>query len=334
MIRFENVNKTYPDGTEAVNELGIEVEEGTTTVLVGPSGCGKTTTMKLINRLEEPTGGAIYYDDTDVTDLDATELRRKIGYVIQDVGLFEHMTVGENVATVPDLEGWDRERIDDRVEELLDLVGLPAEEYRDSYPSELSGGQQQRVGVARALAADPDVMLMDEPFGALDPLTREELQDEFLDIQSEIETTIVFVTHDINEALKMGNRIAVMNEGECVQYDSPTALLNNPATKFVEDFIGPDRTLKQLRVLRVEEIMESEVPDEHRTVVDAFEGGEDAVMADGGELIPVTPGDSAQVALSRCIQADVEALPVVESADVIGVVTETAIRHRQTEEAS
>jgi osmoprotectant transport system ATP-binding protein len=336
MIRFENVDKTYPDGTAAVNGLDIEVEEGTTTVLVGPSGCGKTTTMKLINRLEEPTGGTIYYDGTDVTDLDATELRRKIGYVIQDVGLFEHMTVGENVATVPDLEGWDSGRIDDRVEELLELVGLPAEDYRDSYPSELSGGQQQRVGVARALAADPDVMLMDEPFGALDPITREELQDEFLDIQSEIETTIVFVTHDINEALKMGDMIAVMNEGECVQYDSPTALLNNPSTKFVEDFIGPDRTLKRLRVLRVEEVMDTDIPEEHRDVVDAFEGrggSENAVMADGGELIPVSPGDSTQVALSRCIQAGVEALPVVENAAVVGIVTEAAIRQRQAEEA-
>ncbi|PSP74351.1 ABC transporter [Halobacteriales archaeon QS_3_64_16] len=333
MIRFDSVDKTYPDGTEAVNGLDIEVEAGTTTVLVGPSGCGKTTTMKLINRLEEPTGGTIYYDDTDVTDLDATELRRKIGYVIQDVGLFEHMTVGKNVATVPELEGWDREHIDDRVEELLDFVGLPAEEYRDSYPSELSGGQQQRVGVARALAADPDVILMDEPFGALDPITREELQDEFLDIQSEIETTIVFVTHDINEALKMGNRIAVMNEGECVQYDSPTALLNDPSTKFVKDFIGPDRTLKRLRVLRVEEVMDAEIPAEHRDIVDAFEGGEDTAMADGGELIPVSPGDSTQVALSRCIQAGVEALPVVENADIIGIVTEAAIRQRQAEGA-
>jgi osmoprotectant transport system ATP-binding protein len=333
MIRFENVHKTYPDGTEAVNGLDFEVEAGTTTVLVGPSGCGKTTTMKLINRLEEPTEGAIYYDGTDVTDLEATELRRQIGYVIQDVGLFDHMTVGENVATVPELRGWDDERTTDRVDELLDLIGLPPEEYRDSYPSELSGGQQQRVGVARALAAGPDVILMDEPFGALDPITREELQDEFLEIQEDIETTIVFVTHDINEALKMGTKIAVMNEGEVVQYDTPTALLDEPKTKFVEDFIGPDRTLKRLRVLRVGEIMQSEVPDEHQDIVEAFEAS-GAVMADGGELIPVTPADSAQVALSRCIQAGVNALPVVENASVVGIVTEAAIRDRQPEAGS
>ena len=333
MIQFDNVHKQYSDGTQAVNGLDFEVEEGTTTVLVGPSGCGKTTTMQLVNRLEEPTDGTVYYDGTDVQDLSATELRRQIGYVIQDIGLFDHMTIAENVATVPELKGWDEERTDERVDELLELMGLPPEEYRDSYPTELSGGQQQRVGVARALAAGPDVMLMDEPFGALDPITRENLQDEFLDIQEEIETTIIFVTHDINEALKMGDKIAMMNEGELVQYDTPTALLEAPATKFVEDFIGPDRTLKQLRVLRVGEIMRTDVPDEHRDVVDAFEP-DNTVMADGGELIPVTPTDSAQVALSRCIQAGVRALPVVEGGEVVGVVTEEDIRGYHAEKAT
>jgi osmoprotectant transport system ATP-binding protein len=331
MIQFDNVHKQYSDGTQAVDGLDFEVEEGTTTVLVGPSGCGKTTTMQLVNRLEEPTEGTVYYGGTDVQDLPATELRRSIGYVIQDIGLFDHMTVAENVATVPELEGWDEERTAERVDELLDLMGLPSEEYRDSYPTELSGGQQQRVGVARALAAGPDVMLMDEPFGALDPITRENLQDEFLDIQEEIETTIIFVTHDINEALKMGDRIAMMNEGELVQYDTPTALLEAPATKFVEDFIGPDRTLKQLRVLQVGEVMRSDIPDEHRDVVEAFDPA-DTVMADGGELIPVTPTDSAQVALSRCIQAGVRALPVIEDSEVVGVVTEDDIRSYDAEE--
>jgi osmoprotectant transport system ATP-binding protein len=331
MIQFDSVHKQYSDGTQAVSDLSFEVEEGTTTVLVGPSGCGKTTTMQLVNRLEDPTDGTVYYGGTDVDELPATELRRQIGYVIQDIGLFDHMTVAENVATVPELEDWDDDRIDERVDELLDLMGLPPEEYRDSYPTELSGGQQQRVGVARALAAGPDVMLMDEPFGALDPITRENLQDEFLDIQDEIETTIIFVTHDINEALKMGDKIAMMNEGELVQYDTPAALLEAPATKFVEDFIGPDRTLKQLRVLQVGEVMRSEIPNEHRDVVEAFEP-DNTVMADGGELIPVTPTDSAQVALSRCIQAGVGALPVVEDADVIGVVTEDDIRSYHAEE--
>ena len=333
MIQFDNVHKQYSDGTQAVNGLDFEVEEGTTTVLVGPSGCGKTTTMQLVNRLEEPTDGTVYYDGTDVQDLSATELRRQIGYVIQDIGLFDHMTIAENVATVPELKGWDEERTDERVDELLELMGLPPEEYRDSYPTELSGGQQQRVGVARALAAGPDVMLMDEPFGALDPITRENLQDEFLDIQEEIETTIIFVTHDINEALKMGDKIAMMNEGELVQYDTPTALLETPATKFFEDFICPDRTLKQLRVLRVGEIMRTDIPDEHRDVVDAFEPN-NTVMADGGELIPVTPTDSAQVALSRCIQAGVRALPVVEGGEVVGVVTEEDIRGYHAEKAT
>ncbi|EMA40071.1 ABC transporter [Halococcus morrhuae DSM 1307] len=331
MIQFDNVHKQYSDGTQAVNGLSFEVEEGTTTVLVGPSGCGKTTTMQLVNRLEEPTEGTVYYDGTDIQELPATELRRQIGYVIQDIGLFDHMTIAENVATVPELKGWDDDRTDERVDELLDLMGLPPEEYRESYPGELSGGQQQRVGVARALAAGPDVMLMDEPFGALDPITRENLQDEFLDIQEEIETTIIFVTHDINEALKMGDKIAMMNDGELVQYDTPAAMLEAPATKFVEDFIGPDRTLKQLRVLQVSEIMRTEVPDEHRDVVDAFDPA-DTVMADGGELIPVTPTDSAQVALSRCIQAGVRALPVVEDATVIGVVTEEDIRGYHADE--
>jgi osmoprotectant transport system ATP-binding protein len=331
MIQFDTIHKQYSDGTQAISDLSFEVEEGTTTVLVGPSGCGKTTTMQLVNRLEDPTEGTVYYDGTDVDELPATELRRQIGYVIQDIGLFDHMTIAENVATVPELEDWDDDRIDERVDELLDLMGLPPEEYRDSYPTELSGGQQQRVGVARALAAGPDVMLMDEPFGALDPITRENLQDEFLDIQEEIETTIIFVTHDINEALKMGDKIAMMNDGELIQYDTPAALLEAPATKFVEDFIGPDRTLKQLRVLQVGEVMQTEIPDEHRDVVEAFEP-DNTVMADGGELIPVTPTDSAQVALSRCIQAGVGALPVVEDADVIGVITEDDIRRYHADE--
>ena len=333
MIRFDNVHKRYDDGTHAVRGLDFEVAEGTTTVLVGPSGCGKTTTMKLVNRLEEPTEGTVYYDGTDVRDLEATELRRDIGYVIQDVGLFDHMTVGENVSTVPNLKGWDSDRIDARVDELLELVDLPPEKFRDQNPTELSGGQQQRVGVARALAADPDVLLMDEPFGALDPITREELQDEFLAIQEDIDTTILFVTHSIDEALKMGDHIAVMNSGRVVQYDTPRALLDRPKTKFVEDFIGPDRTLKRLRVLRVGEVMREEVPEEHEDVVEAFQSDQ-GVMADGGELIPVEPTDSTQIALSRCIQASVDALPVVENANVVGVVTEKDIRDLQHEGAS
>jgi osmoprotectant transport system ATP-binding protein len=331
MIEFDNVTKEYPDGTVAIEGISFEVEEGTTTVLVGPSGCGKTTTMKLVNRLEEPTSGTVYYDGTDILDRDEIELRRSIGYVIQEIGLFEHMTVGENVSTVPELRDWDEDRIDQRVDELLELMDLPPTEYRDQYPDSLSGGQRQRVGVARALAADPDVMLMDEPFGALDPITRENLQDEFLDIQSELDVTILFVTHDIDEALKMGDRIAIYDVGEVVQYDTPQEILANPKNEFVEDFIGGDRALKQMQVTRVEEVM-GPADGGHDDLVSAVEGGPDERMAvaDGGDLVPVSPTDSTQVALSRIIQADTDAVPVVDDdGTVLGVVTENDIRSRR-----
>ena len=330
MVTFENVTKIYPDQTVAIEDISFEVERGTTTVLVGPSGCGKTTTMTLVNRLEDPTDGTVYYDGTDVTELDEIELRRSIGYVIQEMGLFDHMTVGENVATVPHLKGWDRERIDERVDELLELMNLPSEEYRDQYPGELSGGQQQRVGVARALAADPDVLLMDEPFGALDPITREELQNEFLDIQERIDTTILFVTHDINEALKMGDKIAIFDVGELVQYGTPQEILENPGSEFVENFLGADRTLKELQVTPVEAIMKPVEGTEHESLVATVEDGErsetGSAAPENRKLVPVSPDDSAQIALSRMLQADVDALPVVEEDDVVGVATETAIR--------
>jgi osmoprotectant transport system ATP-binding protein len=211
MIEFENVTKVYPDGTRAIESVSFRVEEGTTTVLVGPSGCGKTTTMRLVNRLEEPTEGTVYYDGTDTQELDATELRRDIGYVIQEVGLFDHMTVGENVATVPELKGWEEERIDDRVDELLELVDLPPEEYRDQYPTALSGGQRQRVGVARALAADPDVLLMDEPFGALDAITRTQIRHDLELLWMETHKTVLFITHSLEEAIGLADRVLVMS---------------------------------------------------------------------------------------------------------------------------
>lgn len=324
-IEFDSVTKVYNDETVAIEDISFTVEEGTTTVLVGPSGCGKTTTMQLVNRLVEPTNGTVMFGDTDVRQLDPIELRREIGYVIQEIGLFDHMTVGENVAMVPELQGWERSRIDDRVDELLDLMDLPAAEYRDQYPTELSGGQRQRVGVARALAADPDVLLMDEPFGALDPITRENLQDEFLEIQAEINTTILFVTHSIDEALKMGDRIAIFDVGELVQYDTPQSILEEPKSEFVEDFIGADRTLKELQVIQARHLIEP--TDGHESVVERI--GDDP---DNEEtVVPVCPTDSAQVALSRIIQADVEAVPVVDDGEVIGVVTETGIRDRRDE---
>ncbi|MFC7009261.1 ABC transporter ATP-binding protein [Halalkalicoccus salilacus] len=318
MIEFENVTKVYPDGTRAVENLSFRVEEGTTTVLVGPSGCGKTTTMKLVNRLEEPTEGTVYYDGTDTQTLDATDLRREIGYVIQEVGLFDHMTVGENVATVPELKGWERERIDERVEELLELVDLPPEEYRDQYPTALSGGQRQRVGVARALAADPNVLLMDEPFGALDPITREDLQDEFLEIQEKIHTTILFVTHSIDEALKMGDRIAIFDMGELVQYGTPNEILSRPANGFVEEFIGDDRTLKRLGLIRVEEVMEPVADGEIRAVDDEPSAG------------VVAPEITLDSALSRMVQEDVDALSVRDGdGRLVGRLTRERIQSTQ-----
>jgi len=256
MIEFRGVTKTYP-GSErpAVANLSFEVPEGEICVLVGPSGCGKTTTMRMINRLIEPTEGEILIGGEPNTRISGTELRRKIGYAIQQIGLFPHRTIAENVGTVPSLLEWDRERIRRRVDELLELVGLDPAGFRDRYPAELSGGQQQRVGVARALAADPPIMLMDEPFGAVDPITRERLQDEFLKIQQDIKKTIVFVTHDIDEAIKLGDRIAILKEGGTLaQYDSPENILTSPASEFVASFVGADRVLKRLSLTRLEEV--------------------------------------------------------------------------------
>jgi osmoprotectant transport system ATP-binding protein len=249
MIRLDSVSKRFPNGQIAVDALTLEIPAGETCVLVGPSGCGKTTTLKMINRLVEPTGGRIFLDDEDVTRADPVRLRRRMGYVIQQVGLFPHQTIGTNVGTVPRLLGWKKDRIVERVDELLELVGLAPGEYRDRYPSQLSGGQRQRVGVARALAADPPVLLMDEPFGAIDPVTRMRLQDEFLRLQSEVQKTVVFVTHDIEEAVKMGDRICILEVGgKVAQYDTPAEVLGSPASPFVADFVGADRGLKRLRV--------------------------------------------------------------------------------------
>lgn len=329
MIEFDNVTKIYDDGTVAIEDVSFTVEEGTTTVLVGPSGCGKTTTMKLVNRLEDPSEGTVFFNGQDVTEQNPVDLRRNIGYVIQEIGLFDHMTVGENIATVPELKGWDRERIDDRIDELLNLMDLPAETYRDQYPGELSGGQRQRVGVARALAADPDVLLMDEPFGALDPITRSSLQDEFLEIQEQINTTILFVTHSVDEALKMGDRIAIFDVGKLVRYDTPVKILEDPGSEFVADFIGDDRALKQLQVTPVRSIMREDVPPEFERSdgVASMSDGDTTVGADG-TLVPVEPTDTAQTALSRIIQAGTDSIPVVEDDSVVGMVLEADIRNQ------
>jgi osmoprotectant transport system ATP-binding protein len=255
IVRLEHVTKRYGAGPPAVDDLSLTVPAGEICVLVGPSGCGKTTTMKMINRLIEPTSGTITIDGEDVTKLPAVELRRRIGYVIQQVGLFPHLTVGDNVGVVPRLLRWKSSRIAERTDELLELVGLDPAGYRDRYPSELSGGERQRIGVARALAADPPLMLMDEPFGAVDPIRRERLQNEFLRLQDRFRKTIVFVTHDVDEAIKMADRIAILGRGGILaQYDTPDAILANPASDFVERFVGADRGLKRLSLGRVRDV--------------------------------------------------------------------------------
>jgi len=252
-IRLEGVSKVYADGTVGVAELDLTFAAGELTVLVGPSGCGKTTTMKMINRIIEPTTGRILLDGEDVTRADPDQLRRRIGYVIQSVGLFPHQSVRTNVGTVPRLLGWDKTRIRDRVDELLGTVGLDPAVHGDRYPAQLSGGQRQRAGVARALAADPAVLLMDEPFSAVDPVVRERLQSEFLRLQATVRKTIVFVTHDIEEAVRIGDRIAVMSTGGKVeQFATPAELLGKPANAFVADFVGADRGLKRLAVTGID----------------------------------------------------------------------------------
>lgn len=256
MIKLEKVTKIYPDGTEAVREVSFEVDKGELCVLLGPSGCGKTTTMKMINRLIPATSGEIYVDGVKNTELDEDELRKNIGYAIQDIGLFPHMSVGENIGTVPALKGWPKDKRRKRAMELLELLRMNPDEFIDKYPQELSGGQRQRVGVARSLGADPPILLMDEPFGAIDPITRMELQNEFLKIQQEIQKTIIFVTHDIYEAIKMGDKIALMKEGQLVQYAPPADLLYRPKNKFVAGFVGADRALKGLQLIRTKEVMQ------------------------------------------------------------------------------
>ncbi len=254
LITFESVTKQYPGGTTAVDDLELEVPDGEVVVLVGPSGCGKTTILRMVNRMIEPSDGRIVVNGQDIMRTSPPQLRRGIGYVIQGIGLFPHRRIEDNIATVPRLEGWDGDRIKARVDELVETVGLP-EDVRGRYPHQLSGGQQQRVGVARALAVDPPIMLMDEPFAAVDPIVRTRLQDEFLRLQSEVRKTIVFVTHDIDEAIKMGDRIAILSQGGTLeQYATPEDLLAEPANDFVADFLGAERGLKRLALIPVSQV--------------------------------------------------------------------------------
>ncbi len=281
-LEFREATKVYPGAEKpAVDRLSLEVPAGEICVLVGPSGCGKTTAMRMVNRMLTITEGDILIGGESVRAKDETQLRREIGYVIQQIGLFPHRSVADNIATVPRLLDWDKRRTTARVEELLDLIGLPQEMGR-RYPAQLSGGQRQRVGVARALAADPPVMLMDEPFGAIDPINRERLQNEFLRLQGEIRKTIVFVTHDIDEAIKMGDRIAILQEGGILaQYAPPAELLMHPANPFVEDFVGSDRALKRLALQRVRDVNLWEAP-----LVRAGEPVSDALARLNGSEVP------------------------------------------------
>jgi osmoprotectant transport system ATP-binding protein len=308
MIVFDHVGRRF-GGFTAVADLSLEIRSGETVILVGPSGCGKTTTLKMINRLIEPTSGAITIDGRDTRTYEVNALRRSIGYVIQQVGLFPHQTVAENVATVPRLQGWDHKRIAARVEELLELVGLPPGQYAKRLPAELSGGERQRVGVARALGADPNIMLMDEPFGAIDPIARERLQNELIRLQRVVRKTIVFVTHDIDEAIKLGDRVALLSKGGVLeQYATPAELLAHPANQFVEDFLGEGRMVRRLALISVRDVK---------------------LLPLNGAQPPVTSvdaGASLRDALDAVLRADDGRVRVVDGDAVLGVVTLDVIR--------
>lgn len=363
MIEFQNVVKRFPDGFTAVKGLNLTVHDGEITVFIGPSGCGKTTSMRMVNRLLSITEGKILVEGRDNRDFPAEELRRKIGYAIQQIGLFPHFTVTDNIAVVPRMLGWEESRIRKRVDELLDLVGLDPDINRDKYPRQLSGGQQQRVGVARALGADPPIMLMDEPFGAIDPITREVLQEEFLGIQKEISKTIIFVTHDIDEAIKMGDRIAILRDGALEQYDTPDNILAHPKDRFVRDFVGSDRSLKRLGLVRVADLMDPEskplvrmrdttdkarqVIEEHR-VRSAFVVDDEGVLKGWVDLdgirqspnslidammeadfheIGVRKGNTAREALSAMVARGFRITPVVDkNGRLVGSITLKALQ--------
>jgi osmoprotectant transport system ATP-binding protein len=307
MLRLESVSKQYGSRT-VVHELTFDIPDGDLCIIIGPSGCGKTTTLKMINRLVEPSSGRIVLDEEDITRADPVKLRRRMGYVIQQVGLFPHETVAQNVATVPHLLGWDRRRVRERVDELLDLVGLDPGEFRERYPDQLSGGQRQRVGVARALAADPPVLLMDEPFGAIDPIARDRLQGEFLRLQGELKKTVVFVTHDVDEAVRLGDRIAVLRQGGFLeQYDTPANVLGRPATQFVADFVGKDRGLKRLSVTPIDVGGLERPPGEMRDVSEVE------------AQVPVTA--TLKDALSQLLLHDAPFVAVVDGDRCLGVLS-------------
>ncbi|NTU81563.1 MAG: ABC transporter ATP-binding protein [Chloroflexales bacterium] len=313
IIIAEGLTKQFSgEPRPAVDGVSFAVEAGEFIVLLGPSGCGKTTLLKMLNRLYEPTAGRLLIDGADARGIPATELRRRIGYAIQQTGLFPHLRVEQNIAVVPRLIGWPRPRIEARVDELLDLVGLPRA-YRARYPSQLSGGEQQRVGLARALAADPALMLMDEPFGALDAITRARLQDELLGIQRKLHKTILFVTHDVEEALRLADRIVVMREGRIVQFDTPLAILTRPSDPFVEQLVGAEDALRQLSLMSVGGALARRAS--------LVEGGNGAAS-----LPALRPGDDLRTALAQLLSSGGEALPVVEGGREIGRITLADLR--------
>ncbi|GAB6610685.1 MULTISPECIES: ABC transporter ATP-binding protein [Bacillus] len=299
MIQFNHVSKAYEDGTKAVDSLHLEIKKGEFFVLIGPSGCGKTTTMKMINRLIETTEGSILIDGKDIQQYNINELRWNIGYVLQQIALFPHMTIAENIAVVPEMRKWSKEKTKVRVDELLQMVGLDPDVYRDRMPDELSGGQKQRVGVVRALAANPKIVLMDEPFSALDPLSREQLQKDIVQLQKKIQKTIVFVTHDMQEALSLGDRICIMKEGKVVQLDTPEGIVHNPKNEFVEEFIG-NRGRPWYEGMNIGDVM----PLDDRTRV---------------EGIALSLHSPLQKALIR-LQAE-ELVPVEENGQYVGALT-------------
>ncbi|WP_460445343.1 ABC transporter ATP-binding protein [Angustibacter aerolatus] len=357
MIRLHGVEKTYGDGTTAVRSLTLDVRRGELLALVGPSGCGKSTILRMVNRLIEPTHGSIELDGEDVTHVDPVQLRRRIGYVIQASGLFPHERVRQNVMTVPSLLGWDKQRARARADELLELVGLDPSQYGNRYPHELSGGQQQRVGVARALAADPPVLLMDEPFGAVDPIQRDRLQAQFRHIQAELGKTVLLVTHDIDEAVRLADRIAVLSVGGVLeQVADPTTVLGAPANDFVADFVGSDRGLRRLAVTPIDPqdlehpptVRQSEDLATARAVIDAAAQPFAVVLDDAGNLRgwvgrretegtgtvadrqrrfeeTADVGDTLRRALAEIVQHDAGWLPVVDGDRYLGVLTPTSV---------
>lgn len=309
-IRFENVTRVFPGAQEpAVNGCSFDVRAGSFVVILGPSGCGKTTLLKMVNRLYEPTAGTIKVDGVDIRNLEPVVLRRQIGYVIQQVGLFPHMTVAQNIAVVPELLAWSPERIQPRVKELLALVALDPEVYCSRYPAQLSGGEQQRVGVARALAGDPKVVLMDEPFGAIDAITRASLQNEMLRLQRKLKKTVLFVTHDVEEALYLADKIVIMRQGQLVQYDTPLNILTRPVDPFVGALVGADDMVRQLSLVRVESAMKALPPDYH-------------VNGD----VTIARDDTLRHALSLLLQKGTASLVVVEGKTPVGMLTLEQIR--------